>query len=424
MIQPRTVVCVDTTWTDIFIFFALNYVAHALTVRSAPGEKWDKSVLWTIAALLVPFSGVRRGSSAIAAGKYRREPDLQNAARAGALCCVARSDTWGPVQEHDLYVSKPEQESRKYALSLTRLAKKRVLTNHNHVHGEVSGLTELTNYEFRIVPGEIAVESRYGGPLELSNSWGALKWIASIVQLIYASYTLYSARQGQITQYGYAAFGLTVVPYMIMSLVNLVANLLSPEYPYIYIVNSELMDEAEGLGAQFDGTVGKISIEESKFQSVRFKSVQPEDVTESGKGWIVSLGEDPVGQPQSMEIPDIGRHKRQDQPWHYPTLSWWITLVALASPYAIIGGLSKFQAGQSTSLERGFLLTWLIWGQCSGVMLEVGLERICLWMEANGKEKYEIFWAVWIIAIYGAPAIGGFVIVVKMMREFGVCTYL
>ena len=60
--------------------------------------------------------------------------------------------------------------------------------------------------------------------------------MVSIVQVLLASATLYETRGDQFNQYGYAAFGLTVIPYIVMSIVNLLGNLLTPDFPTLYLV--------------------------------------------------------------------------------------------------------------------------------------------------------------------------------------------
>lgn len=47
----------------------------------------------------------------------------------------------------------------------------------------------------------------------LSCSYNLVRVLASIIQLVFAVSTLYRTRGDQIERYGYAAFGLTVMPY-------------------------------------------------------------------------------------------------------------------------------------------------------------------------------------------------------------------
>ncbi|KAH8702792.1 hypothetical protein GQ44DRAFT_778475 [Phaeosphaeriaceae sp. PMI808] len=91
-----------------------------------------------------------------------------------------------------------------------------------------------------------------------------VKAVAALAQSAYALYTLYRARGDQINQFGYAAFGLTVAPYAVMSIMNLLGNLCRPEYPSLYMVESSIMDEARQRGGLFDGAVGRIKENESR----------------------------------------------------------------------------------------------------------------------------------------------------------------
>lgn len=77
---------------------------------------------------------------------------------------------------------------------------------------------------------------------------------------MYASVTLYKAKGDQIERYGFAAFGLTVIPYLIVTLVNLIKGVITPEYLKAYLVHSAIMDEAKQCcGAKFEGIVGTIA---------------------------------------------------------------------------------------------------------------------------------------------------------------------
>ncbi len=95
--------------------------------------------------------------------------------------------------------------------------------------------------------------------IELSSNYNLPKGLIAIFQTLYASATLYQTRGDQIQRYGYAAFGLTVAPYLVMSIINLLGTMLTPDYPCIYLVRSVIMDEASRReGAKFEGTVATL----------------------------------------------------------------------------------------------------------------------------------------------------------------------
>lgn len=105
----------------------------------------------------------------------------------------------------------------------------------------------------------IDVELKPMKKLQLASYRSWSKVAVAIAQLIFSSITIYRARGDQIDHYGYAAFGLSVFPYTLMSLVNLVCTGLVGEYSSVYVLRSAVMEEAEkyykGL---FYGTIGTL----------------------------------------------------------------------------------------------------------------------------------------------------------------------
>jgi hypothetical protein len=86
----RDLLCTPPKWTDIAIFFLGNYVAHAATIVTSPGESTLSVAIATIYALLFPVTGVVRGVKAIMSLAILGNTDLEKAARAGALYVVKR----------------------------------------------------------------------------------------------------------------------------------------------------------------------------------------------------------------------------------------------------------------------------------------------------------------------------------------------
>lgn len=98
--------CTPTRWYDVFVFFLGNYISHALTIKSYPGEAMSSVLIAAFGALLIPTTGLIRGINAIARNaKFKhkkflpslfRDPDYQTAAAAGALVMVVRKKSWKP----------------------------------------------------------------------------------------------------------------------------------------------------------------------------------------------------------------------------------------------------------------------------------------------------------------------------------------
>lgn len=202
----------------------------------------------------------------------------------------------------------------------------------------------------------------------LSYSYSIPKIIISLLQFLYSITTLYRARGNQIEEYGYAAFGLTVAPYAFMSFVNIIGNLLTSTYASMYLVANDGMEDARRDGGSFDGVVGCIDTQKMLSSSADMRS----------EPWFSKLS----------------------------TLSKLICLV----PLAIVGGLSGFHAGRSTTAQRGWTMSWLVlgivYGQWNGVI----------------GGQYGDIGAMSLALLAGiVPAIGGFVVVGQMLKSYGSC---
>jgi hypothetical protein len=79
----------------------------------------------------------------------------------------------------------------------------------------------------------------------ISSIYKFPKAVLGVLQAIATGYTLYRACGDQISRYGYAAFGLAVTPYLLMSILNRLAEALTPTYPTYHLVRSDAMTEAE-----------------------------------------------------------------------------------------------------------------------------------------------------------------------------------
>lgn len=72
---------------------------------------------------------------------------------------------------------------------------------------------------------------------KISCDYNIMKIFAAILQILSGVFQIYQAQESQLEKYGYAAYALTVVPYVLMSLVNLLACVCIPQYPMMYIVH-------------------------------------------------------------------------------------------------------------------------------------------------------------------------------------------
>jgi hypothetical protein len=223
----------------------------------------------------------------------------------------------------------------------------------------------------------------------------------SLVQAIAGSITIYRARGDQIHQYGYSAFGLSVVPYVFMSVINLVASLLSEEFSTMYLVRTPDMTEAEmNHGGRFDGIVAELLISDEETESAGI----------SGVYWQRSLGA------------------------AFVVHGMWLVLAA--SPLIIVGALSRFRPGEiSTTADRAWIMSWIAYGSLSSLLayritskLSPNIDED---MEQEGEEEQErivrtrelisLFVVSAIYVLCWAPAIGGMIVVGNQLQEYGIC---
>jgi hypothetical protein len=129
-------------------------------------------------------------------------------------------------------------------------------------HIEIHGVCRLPpGYVLCFVPPHMDVRPRGDATdkeVRLSSQFNALQILWSLAQTMIGSWTLWQARGHQLDRYGYAAFGLTVIPYVIASIINLLGSLVSRDYDDVYLVHSKIMDEAMARGGKVDGVVGTI----------------------------------------------------------------------------------------------------------------------------------------------------------------------
>ena len=569
--------CTPTRWTDVAVFFLANYVAHAATIKSIPGEPALITLRVLVSALCLPVSGLTRGVKAIRQHAVFSSTPLETAAKAGALCVVVRTAEWVPQRGDVACVSGfhfPDKYTRdvilkrhptwslsKFCYCLNDLwwhssALNSVLDHVDHKYAEYIGGSNssdaqppINREEVREIPhlrikwksmpflpsnsifqskgrkvhgicclphgyalsmlpprapiieickdkrdeleipktsswfqrlkdalktlrhardGRLATEdgielriprSQDEDPpnpdippaVELSSNYNLPRGLIAIFQTLYASATLYQTRGDQIKRYGYAAFGLTVAPYLVMSIINLLGTMLTPDYPCVYLVRSEIMDEASRReGAKFEGmvatlisepvTVGKcveFCIDEDNRLFIRgpresisqrglhdANDVVPMEVlnpdTRQGDPKETRRSRNLIKRSDHSVL--MGRLKRV----RHPTV--WISeglgggddhmflellnridlLIVGSIPIAINGGLSQFDTGHSTIAQRTWTMSWLAFGLTLGAAFGPMIEDVVM----NAFLR---------LTIYFTSTIGGFVVVAQMLMSYGRC---
>jgi hypothetical protein len=276
----------------ILLFYLVNYGAHALTVFHKPGEKFGTNCFYSLLGLLLPFSGVFRACMSIAFGFLSPKNDLRRALNAGALCEVTRDDDG-------------------------------FTPNDRKIHGCIH---LPPGYKFKVITEDIEFADVVNRSDNLSCTTSRLQSLIAIVQLVYSGVTLYHTRGNQIQIYGYAAYGLTVISYSVMSFVNLIANLVTPNYPALFMIRTPTMSaaEADPDHGVFDGVVADITNERR------------------------------TGNRRTCSSPALA-------------LALILAVLAMITPYVLMGALTKFQSNSSTTVQRAWIMIWLVFGQLYGV---------------------------------------------------------
>ena len=296
-----------------------------------------------------------------------------------------------------------------------------IITNPNHYHERVS--IELRVGDDHTIHGNHVLPDGYRwitpppftcftlieglkgrAETKISRSHSLLKMAVSVVQLVLSSFTVYRTRGPQIERYGYASFGLSTIPYAFMSFLNLICVGCTGQYPYLFMLHTQTLEEARGrTGAEIFGAVGILA--DNIFQNeseqagigtrarahgVTFASLW----TENGGTLLCAkigdstqrfkLVDDPEGATFIFDVHSLESRLRIYKPKHQPgpktrlmkrpapkglrsQLKIFIAHVSpfLAGilPYAIISFLTTYQAQQSTTFQRVVMMTWLGIGQ-------------------------------------------------------------
>lgn len=200
-------------------------------------------------------------------------------------------------------------------------------------------------------------------PTTISAAYSPVKILVAIILLLLSILTLYRSRGNQIGHFGYAAFGLTVTQYALMSFINLLANLSCPQYPNLYMAETELMRRVKYAfpsEPRFAGVVGVVDEDDSV----------------------------PLDERDSKEAQDWtpGRIFRRGV---------WILAVLLPTTVSAvkIWGFTGFEPGTKSTLgvQRAAAMTWLALGgvddrRGEALQLRTGEGQRKRWMADKGRQ--------------------------------------
>lgn len=505
-------VCEPATVTSVVLFFFTNYLAHCATVKSYPGETSIGTVISIVLALFFPLSGILKAmNSIIRHARLTRHNELQMAARAGALCMVVRSESWEPIEGDAIRdiensggklgilphfrtglnsignavllraVTRGTRPTAAISIIKPHWMKESLPVNDNLSHYRpitkttctIHGIYSLPKgFEFAYIPSDAELsfvaknidQSHLICSINIASSYSFAKAVIAVVQALYAAATLYRTRGNQIDRYGYAAFGLTVTPYVIMSILNFFGQIATPDYPALYMVRSEIMTEAERRGGYFHGEVGHLSSVNCLFGATSFVgrveefhnnralnseflkiSIQQQDSTDGPSFLAIYRHRDqnsedqifPRRAPNLLEIPACPRFKKAKPDGIYDyvefraRLLFWTPLALSSISLLLIGILSHFQKGGSSRAQRAWTMTWLIVGMVTGLLgpkfwktFAVQLDEVWTGTSIIGGIYNGFITVIGLGILFGAffaPAIGGFIVVAQMLYDYGSC---
>jgi len=362
--------CIQAEWVNVIEFFLVNYIAHAATVPAWPGASFRNNVEWTIVTLLFPFAGLANSLSTMIHYFYHHNKgnSVQNAIGTKALVVAIPEDLRHKKPfGYDAQIVNPDE----FTIHGTFPEQGYIL-----VRPRCETLMDIVEHDLEDT-------ARITVPRSALNS---LKMAISVAQLFFGCITLYRARGAQIDKYGYAAFGLTVFPYVFMTMNNLLFEAFVGEYPCIYLLNTRLV---RGREKEFQGSIGVL------------KPPQPDD----------------------KESPNDYENKSWEwrgYPHTVPTASFMmLTLILHAIPPLFILALTHFKKKQSTIAERAWTMAWLGSSQISAFIL--GFVAVFCREKYTSTKLSDSPLTLTLFTILSPAAIGGLVVVGQMIMDTGTC---
>jgi len=220
---------------NMALFVGANIFAHAATIYPRTGATKTNSFLRMMYMLVAPITAGTVATNAILTfflGVYKRRvkwtsffssrEELSEAVPAGGV---------GILIPRDL---APVLAGR---WKLVGDARHSLMLNHSKTHPRHSKEPHIPSHdsllEF-ILPPQSKLPGYEG--YKFYPSSGAGSELVAVAQLIYGVYQLVSDYGSEIQLMGLSSPYVCVIPYLVMSLVNLVANLLMPSYTHIVII--------------------------------------------------------------------------------------------------------------------------------------------------------------------------------------------
>lgn len=304
-------------------------------------------------------------------------------------------------------------------------------SSRNSIQGAQTKSSEKSGANHHIKPqGNLSLAK---SEVYLASTFSFIKTICAIIQIIYGSFELYQISSPQLHRYGYASYQLTVIPYIIMSLANLVAGLTCPRYPSRYLVHyhglyhpeDQKYSGSEEYPLGWWGGDERLQVENSTSGVV---GLVYGEFLKKDDAYMLPADERARLRRRTLlkDYPKLGKIWEALMDLTFKTLAWTflqgiLLLAFTAAPYIILQILTKFDAGQSTVSQRSWIMCWFVLGQLGSMMLSFVLEHR-KFQRFAGKSPIPAFLLTAVVtALLSVSTMGGFVVVAQMMLEDTTC---
>ncbi|KAH8146888.1 uncharacterized protein LAJ45_08967 [Morchella importuna] len=419
--ESGELVCRPAVWIDVVKFFLLNYVLHAFTVVTPPGSGGLESMLVAISSIVMPFSGIVRAIVGILKYSQGQSTHLNAAHRAGALCMVVpaekvkRLNRMPTVLSHkhhvfhgyyrDLVKRSPNQGEDDVIVMVPPWFKVKSLeepeggpTNSPRDQAPPPNPNFLRRLKVKLFGGPEESHTNTQRDQALFANFSFLTALIAILQILYGCFELYSARGKQLERFGYAAYSLSVIPYILMSLSNLISSLFTPQFPTFYFVHYGGISDPSAPAAECQpSSSDKIEV------GVAVTVKEPANSTPDSTKRLRDLVDGAVGEAYGdFSCPSNSlyyyksfftngnifsfRNMDQSSLWmmrfiarFYKTpkgsrrkihitfgIATVFALIVIPAPEYIIYILTRFDGKQSTGPQKAWTISWLVIGQYFG----------------------------------------------------------
>ena len=243
-------------------------------------------------------------------------------------------------------------------------------------------------------------------PLKLSSNFSSVKAAIAIFQVLYGSWELYVGRDTQLETYGYAAYSLTVVPYIAMLLLNLLATLCRPQYSHVYLVRYADCESEE------EQSTSSREVKKNSLMLCAVGIIYPKISCSNGGGNFHDLLE-------RVSVFDTSGNRLVWRTIFRVTPAAVLGVCAYLAPYIVTYRLTGFKPGVSTLFERGWILAWLVYGQALGLIAIYSRPPIFSYRPL----RLVVTGFIWCIVLAG-PGLVVFVNAARMILETGACEAL